>query len=215
MADRNELQSKAAEAIENFRQNRMFQRLDSGAMTKADYHSLLLMIFPQTFEVPGTFALAGVNCSARFQQVKEYLFHHADEEKTHWQWVIDDLKNTGYTGEDPRQLFPRPACQSYISFNYYTALKMPVARLAIATVLEGIGAQYGREYGARLFKALNLKPEQATFFLRHGETDREHIIELWKVIDSCELTENEWQWMCHAARMAGLLYKAMYDEAAQ
>src|SRR5688500_7822036 len=91
MDNRNELQSRAAKAIENFRENRIFQTLDSGPITKADYQSLLLMIFHQTFEVPGTFALAGVNCSTRFQQVKEYLFHHADEEKSHWQWVIDDL----------------------------------------------------------------------------------------------------------------------------
>lgn len=203
------------DAIETFRDNALCRKVDEGQFKLEDYHAILHMIFHQTFETSTTFALAGANCSATHQPVKEYLFHHADEEKGHWKWVLDDLRNTGYQGKDPRELHPRPACQAYIAFNYYTALRMPVGRLAIAAVLEGIGARYGNEYAAEICRQLRLKPEQASFFLRHGETDKEHVKDLWEMIDGCDLKPAEWAWMGHAARTAGAFYKAMYDEAAK
>jgi len=126
---------------------------------------------------------------------------------------LNDLQNTGYAKEDVRSSLPLPACQNYVAFNYYVALKMPIARLAIATVLEGIGASYGAQYARKTCELLQLKPEQAQFYFGHGDTDVGHVADIWRVIDACELNEEEMRWMCHAAKTAGTLYRQMYDEA--
>jgi hypothetical protein len=94
------------------------------------------------------------------------------------------------------------------------ATKAPIARLAIACVLEGIGGRYGSWYGQRLAEALHLRKEQVTFYLNHGDTDKVHRDELNGVISTCNLTPEEWAWMAHAAAMAGRLYRAMYDHDA-
>lgn len=202
-------------AIENFGENVLFAKVDADDISIAEYHKILTMIFHQVYESSSTFALAGVNCTTRFQNVKDYLFHHAEEEKSHWRWVLNDLQNTGYEGEDVLNSIPSISCQNYIAFNYYTALKMPVARLAIAAVLEGIGARFGALYARKTCQILKLAPEQAQFYFGHGDTDVEHIKAIWEVVEASDLTEKEWRWMCHAAKTAGILYRAMYDEAAK
>lgn len=171
------------------------------------------MIFHQTFEGPSTFALAGAHCNPKEHIVRDYLLHHADEEKSHWEWVISDLKNSGYKGADPRSLFPQPACQAYIAFNVYTAIRAPIARLGIASVLESIGASYGRMYAEKIQSILRLNDDQIYFFLGHGDTDVGHTKDIFKILEETSMSSNDWEWMCHAAKNAGLLYTAMYNEA--
>jgi heme oxygenase len=199
--------------IGEFSENRVCEKVDHGAFALDDYQKILRMIFHQVRESSFSFALASVNCAPHLRNAKEYLLHHADEEKLHWRWVLNDLQESGYASDSVESSLPLPACQNYISFNYYVALKMPIARLAIATVLEGIGARYGGEYAAKICKLLSLTPSQTQFYAGHGNTDREHIRDLLRVIEDCELSIDEWQWMNYAAETAGRLYRVMYEEA--
>lgn len=215
MSNKSEFLKIVDQMVKAFSSNAMVVKLESGCFEMADYHAILHMLFHQTYEGPSTFALAGAHCDPRLYEVRDYLLHHADEEKNHWQWVIHDLENTGYTGKDPRELFPHSACQAYIAFNVYVSLRHPLSRLAIATVLESIGANHGKRSATAIGKTLQLKPNQLSFFFGHGDTDVGHTEEILKVIDSCPLTTRDWQWMCHAARTAGELYINMYNEAAR
>lgn len=201
--------------VDLFPTNTLCQRLEKNTFTLTDYQNLLLMIFHQTFQGPSTFALAGAQCPSCLHQVRDYLLHHADEEKSHWEWVINDLKNVGYAGPDPRELQPQLACQSYVAFNVYAAMKFPVGRLAIATVLESIGANYGKKYATLIHNNLQLNPNQITFFFGHGDTDVGHTQDILDILKGCHLTANEWGLMSHYAFVAGSLYRAMYDEAAK
>lgn len=212
MANGLELNRTVTEAVEQFQTNRACQRVQAGSLSLEEYQQILLVLFPQTYEGPGTFALAGALCPSRFQIAKDYLLTHAVEEKDHWQWVIDDLRATGYS-KDPRKEFPHPACQAYIAFNTYVSLRRPIARLGIALALESIGASCGGVYGELLSKNLGVRRDQMSFFVNHGVTDVTHIKELWNIVDCCQLDDEDWGWMCHAAKTAGIFYKAMYDQA--
>jgi hypothetical protein len=201
-------------AIAAFPSAKLVQRVADGSVCLAHYHAILTTLFHQTYSSPYTFAKAAANCPWAHEGAKEYLLRHAEEERSHWRWVLDDLKATAYAGPDPRQQFPHPNCEAYISFNERIAEHMPIARLAIASVLEGIGAAFGSSYGRQLLQRLALKPGQATFFLSHGETDTVHSREIADVIGQSELTSQEWGWMVHAACVAGHFYRAMYDHEA-
>ena len=145
---------------------------------------------------------------------KEYLLQHASEEASHWRWVLDDLRNTGYAGSDPRSLFPHPTCEAYLSFAERVSEQAPYARLATARVLEGFAADFGTEYGGRFLRTLGLRPDQTQFFLSHGETDKEHVPEIQAAIQATDLSPDEWGWMIHTAECAGRFYRAMYDHEA-
>jgi len=84
MTNNKELHTIVENAIESFPQNRLCRKVDAKDIEVKDYHNILRMIFHQTYESPQTFALAGVNCPSKFQIAKDYLFHHAEEEKSHW-----------------------------------------------------------------------------------------------------------------------------------
>lgn len=200
-------------ARDHFIQNKIFKKIDAGTFSITDYQNLLLMIFHQTYEGPSVFALAAGFCDSKNQAAREYLMHHADEEKSHWQWVINDLKAVGYTGPDPRTLYPKTATQAYIAFNVYTAVKFPLGRLAIAAVLESLGATYSKKYITTICQSLKLKPEQAQFFYGHGDTDVGHTQDIYHVLAGCTLSPADWHRMAHCATTAGALYRNMYDEA--
>lgn len=207
----NEFWETVDSQIEQFLDCEVVRKLENGSITLVDYHRLLLTLFHQTYSGPYTFSLASSMCEWRHEQAKEYLLEHAEDERTHWRWVLDDLKASGYKGESPRNCHPHWSCQAYIGVNNHLAIEFPLARLAIAVVLEGIGARHGIVYGRKLLEQLELKPEQASFFLSHGETDKKHIEELKDVVGGLVLTDDEWGWMTHSARVAGQLYKGMYD----
>ena len=200
--------------IHAFPTARLVRRVDAGNVAMAHYHAILTTLFHQTQSGPYTFAKAAVNCGWQQPTAKEYLLRHAEEERTHWRWVLDDLRNTGYVGACPTTTLPHPSCEAFISYQSRIAELMPVGRLAMAAVLEGIGAAFGSTRGRQLLVVLGIAPKQASFFLSHGETDKVHTQELRDVIESCELSPPEWGWMTHSARIAGQFYRAMYDHEA-
>jgi len=203
-----------AAAVASFPTARLLQRVEVGAVEMHHYHAILATLFHQTYVGPYTFARAAVNCNWRHEAAKEYLLRHAEEERTHWRWVLDDLKATGFEGPDLRNEPPHYTTQAFIGLHYYMAEQVPIARLAIAAVLEGIGATHGAAYGSQLISALKIGRKQASFFLSHAETDVVHTAELASVIKASPLTAEEWRWMSHAAETAGRLYRAMYDHEA-
>jgi hypothetical protein len=203
-----------AAGIEAFPTARLMKRVDAGHVEMRHYHAIVTTLFHQTYSSPYTFARAGVNCKWQHEAAKEYLIRHAEEERTHWRWVLDDLQATGYAGISPRDEPPHYSAQAFLGLNYYIAEEFPIARLAIAAVLEGIGAAHGGTYGAKILRALQLQKQQASFFLSHAQTDLVHTAELNEIIAASELTSEEWRWMNHAALTAGRFYRAMYDHEA-
>ena len=201
-------------AIAQFPAARLLKRVEAGQVDMGHYHAILKTLFHQTYSSPYTFARAGVNCSWRHEVAKEYLIRHAEEERTHWRWVLNDLSATGYTGVSLRNRPPHYSTQAFIGLNYYIAEEFPIGRLAIASVLEGIGAALSGTYAGKMLGAVGLEPFQASFFLSHAQTDVVHTAELSEVLTSLTLTNDEWRWMAHAADSAGRFYRDMYDHAA-
>lgn len=210
-----ELQRAVDEGILFYSQNELLRKLSTAEIKMSDYHTYLLTIFHQTFQGPSTFALAGAHCDLRHYKIRDYLIKHAEEERSHWEWVIDDLRNTGYEGPDPKESFPTLACQAYIAFNVYLAIHHPISRLGAAAVLEGIGASYGRKTAETLIEQLNLNASQLSFIFNHGDTDVGHTKEIFDLLKESDLSSYDWKFLCHAATTSSRLYRAMYDEAAQ
>lgn len=203
-----------ATAIHNFPTARLLRRADAGQVEMRHYHAILCCLFHQTYSGPYTFARAAVNCEWRHELAKEYLLRHAEEERIHWRWILDDLKSTGYSGPDLRNAPPHYTTQAYLGLNYYIAEHTPIARLATAAVLEGIGAAYGGVYARKIVQQLKLQKCQISFFSSHAETDVVHTAELNNVLAASELTTEDWTWMSHAAEIAGRFYRAIYDHEA-
>jgi hypothetical protein len=207
-----DFEAAAADAVCNFERNPFVALLERGELSIAHYHRLLSALLPQVRSSSSTFALAGANLPAEHWKAKHYLFKHADEESTHWQWILGDLEATGFSG-NAAAMPPIPTCAGYIGYNYFTALTFPIGRLAIASVLEGIGAAFATKYGKLAAEALGLASSQLVFFSSHGETDVGHSQEIARLLDESNLGAKEWSQLAVVAKTAGRLYTAIYDEA--
>jgi heme oxygenase len=162
-----------------------------------------------------TLALAGVMTSTKYPFFREYLFHHAEEEQDHWKWIIQNLRDTGYSGIDPRNTFPEFPTQAYLSFASNFSLRHPIESLAIAYVLEKISSELAVEYGTKAAQILNLNRDQMSFFILHGELDQGHETEIFEVLERCELTPEQWGLAEYAAKATAHFYKEMYNHAAK
>lgn len=191
--------------------NKPIDLLKSNQLKIKDYHGILLSIFHQVYMGATSLALAGSMVDSKMFEVREYLFHHAEEEMGHWKWILDDLEATGYTGKDPRTLFPKTSTQAYLSYAMFLANKFPLGRLAMAMVLEGVSAKFGSLYGMDLVKNLNLKKNQVTFFLSHGELDQGHTEDIAQVMKGLPISGNDWAYLCHVTHCTATLYKNIYN----
>lgn len=199
-----------AQGIAHIAENPLLQRVDDGTFLMADYHAILCRLFAQVYSSSGTFAIAAGHCGPEYSEIRMYLLRHAEEEATHWKWILSDLEQTGYRGPDPQDLVPPVETLTYIALNHHLAVTRPIARLANAAVLEGFGGQFGKRYGDRVVELLGLEPKQMSFFLGHGDTDVGHSQEIQDVLGRSDLTEMDWKWMCRAGEAAARAYREIW-----
>lgn len=200
-----------ATEIEAFERNGLIARLDRGDVAMADYRRLLQTLFHQVRLSSTTFAMAATHLPPHLHAVRAYLFRHAHEEADHWKWIASDLEATGgYPAQTESSPMAVPVA-AYVGYNFYVATAQPLGRLAIASVLEGIGGRFGSKYARRLVQALGLRPGQMAFLMGHSESDAVHSEELKQVLVEHVHTDAEWLALSHIARTAGALYTALYD----
>lgn len=212
-SSREEYINTVEQAISDFsKENRVFEKIQTKSFLISDYHRLLTSIFHQVFYSSTSFAIAGGMLTQTNLRARDYLFHHAEEEKDHWIWILQDLESTGYKGEDPRAGFPNHAAQAYLSYGVYLSVMNPLGRLAMANVLEGISARYGLNTGKSVMGNLGITKEQAKFFILHGELDQGHSQDIVDVLSSSEgIRPEEWSELSHIARTTSQLYKNIYN----
>jgi hypothetical protein len=209
-----ELKQKIEISISNFEtQNRVVELLNAGTFSINHYHNLLINLFHQVAQSASTFALAGCMTSDELSIAKSYLILHAEEEHSHWTWIISDLRATGYTGPDPRTIPPPHQTTAYMSYAHYLALKNPIGRLVMGMVLESISARFGVKYSSLFVKQAQLNKSQVKFFLGHGELDQGHAADIFDVLSELKLTGHELYQLGHIAVTTSILYKELYNIA--
>jgi hypothetical protein len=117
----------------------------------------------------------------------EWFRHHAEEERHHDQWLLEDWASLG---NDPAELVNWPGsptmAQAVGSTYYWSLHAHPVAMLGYCTVLEGSPPS------AKFIDTLQTRsgfPERAFETLRHhSDIDDDHASELYELIDSLSLT---------------------------
>jgi hypothetical protein len=207
--------SGVSTSVENFLiGNKVIDLIEKNEFTIHNYHSLLKNIFHQVYFSSTSFAIAGSMASNISTNVRDYLFHHAEEEKEHWKWILEDLEATGYKGTDPRNDFTSWASYGYLSFGVYLGFFNPIGRLAMANVLEGISGKFGLKYGKKVLDILGLKKEQAKFFLLHGELDQGHSHDIEDIILAEKITDHQWAEMKNICLATSELYKNIYNLSA-
>lgn len=204
-----------ANQLRQFPDNYLCKRLEDGVFTMADYHAYLTVVFHQVYHSAGSFAVAAAHSTPKHQVIRDYLFKHAGEEFTHWQWVLDDLKATGGYPEKAKSRLPTAATEAYVAYNFWVAQRSPYGRLGIAAFLEGMSGLMAEQYIQKIIKQVGLKKEQMSFMRSHGELDKGHAAEIREILVSANLSNDEWKVAAHCAQVGGALFRSLLNSASE
>ncbi len=156
-------------------------------------------------------ALAGSRAVETHPQLANYLFHHAQEEMGHDEWVIEDLINLGWNRKQIISSRATLSCESMIAYEFYIAgICNPIALFGWLYILEAIGDDLGSEIANKIASHPATK-NSVKFVAGHGVADEEHTADLTKMISTYIKGEDE-QEVIHVARVVKNLYVNMFHE---
>jgi hypothetical protein len=120
--------------------------------------------------------------------VASYLARHADEERDHDAWLLEDLELMGLDREAVERSLPSATVASLVGSQYYwTYYYHPLAQLGYLSFMEGYPPS--QELIDKLVLASGYPREAFRTFSEHGDLDPHHREELDEAIDSLPLTE--------------------------
>lgn len=209
-SSKSEFISSTERCYEHFLNNNFIKKVRNDQLNLEDYHNLLINLFYQVYYSSSSFALAASRCSWEEKVMRDYLIKHAEEEKTHWCWILNDLKSTNCR-IDPRTSHPGFKSSAYFSYAHFLANRNPILRLAMAYFLEGLSAKYGKSIGLDVCKKLGLQKEQASFFVLHGGLDEGHSEEVLDVLNNYNITDALWAEMVNVVECTTQMYANLYN----
>ena len=119
--------------------------------------------------------------------VAPYLEEHAEEERDHDDWLLDDLELIGVEREVVLGRIPSPTVARLVGAQYYWALDYhPVSVLGYLSLMEGFPPS--ASVIEDLVERTGYPRESFRTFAEHGELDTHHRDELDETIDSLPLT---------------------------
>lgn len=188
----------------------LMQRLRAGQLGVELYRTYLRAMFHFVESSSATLARAAACVDSSV--LREYLWHHAVEERGHERQIADDLRALG---DDPDALagsLPVPICQAYVSY-FRTAGEYahPAERLGAVLAIESLGKRLGADVHAAL-QGGGI-PREATSFLRaHGVADVAHADHVVAAVEqhAAELAAH----VRRGAEIATQLYVELHDGAA-
>lgn len=120
-------------------------------------------------------------------ELARYFEHHAEEERGHDEWLVQDLELLGVSRREVMERLPSTAAASLVgSFYYWMRHVHPVALLSYMAVLEGNPPVVEELEKSRAITGL---PEETfSTLIRHAHLDPHHRDDLNDLIDRLPLT---------------------------
>jgi hypothetical protein len=116
-----------------------------------------------------------------------YLLEHAEEERGHDEWILDDLERLGIDRERVAARLPYPSVATLVGAQYYWARHAhPVAMLGYLAVLENPAAP---EFLESVAARTGIPHSSMSTLLRHARLDVGHVAEFDRMLDTLPLSE--------------------------
>jgi hypothetical protein len=116
-----------------------------------------------------------------------YLFRHAEEERGHDEWMIDDLAVMGVPRDEVLRRMPSQAVAELVGAQYFWLHHYhPIAYVSYIAVLEG---PPGVDFLESVVKRTGLPREAFSTFFNHAYLDPTHVAEFNEFLDGLALTD--------------------------
>lgn len=150
-----------------------------------EVYSISRMAPGSQMEKVGQFALSLPDEAS--QRVGAYLLHHAEEERGHWEWILDDLAVLGVVDrKKEEQRPPSVHATAVVGCGYVWAMNYhPAAYLGYMSMFEG--HPYTVEFLEEQILKTGLPREAFRYYLDHARLDQMHAAEIHGLLDDLSL----------------------------
>jgi pyrroloquinoline quinone (PQQ) biosynthesis protein C len=192
---------------------RLFKALFTNALDQAAYIRYLQNAYYYARHSPKIMALAASRCMDSHPELAAYLLHHAEEERGHDLWALEDLRDFHIDEAQARSALPVPACAAMVGYIHYVAgFSNPIGVFGWMYILEAVGHDLGSRVASRLKASFGGSGASVRFVARHGDTDVRHADELAQEIRTHVRHDHDLAEVTHVAEVVADLYPRMFRE---
>lgn len=158
-------------------------------LSLAEYRAFLHDLYHIVWHFCPIMAAAASRCDDRFRTVRYELYERIEEEKSHEEWVLDDIQATGGDVAAAHTRPPSAPVQSMIAFNYWSAERQhPCSVLGMLYQLEVISSVYGGRVAGAIAKATGREVDAGgfRFLTSHASMDQDHMAKLNKLVKTID-----------------------------
>ena len=183
-----ELVSRTDEARREFETNSRVLDIVANGLSLERYRKLLLELYHVVWHFNPTCAAAACRITDQHREIRYFLYDHMNEEKGHEEWVLNDLKVVGVSGEQARAYEPTLIMLGLNGYNYWSAdRRHPCSVLGMLYALEVVASVYGGQMTAAITDSLLLEGDRGISFISsHATLDAEHMADLRVVLNKLE-----------------------------
>ena len=213
------LEHEARTLLEELDAHPEARRLFGGSIDKGHYVRYLIQTYHYARWTTPLLAEAGRRMKrlGRHSRLGDLLLQKSDEERGHERWLLEDLKNLGWSAKRVERQTPTPAVAAYVAWNRFTSrCGRPEAFLGTAYVLEYLSVHRARQSVERMLAANTIPNirKAVTFLKVHGTADVRHVEELTSLLSPL-VDREEQAALLLSARTTRVLYLGLFGEEAR
>ncbi len=188
-------------------------KMNRGKMRVEDYRELLFNLRQQVVEGGRWIARAASHITADAFPLRSMFIGHAQEEHRDFQMLERDFVSVGGRLEDIQHGEKNIGSEALSAWMFHRAgQENPFDLIGAMFIIEGLGMRLARPWGEKIREQLDLRNEQVTFLLYHGENDEEHFAKLEEALASGILTKELVDRIVKTARVTARLYILQLEE---
>jgi pyrroloquinoline quinone (PQQ) biosynthesis protein C len=108
--------------------------------------------------------------------LREAVAEYIEEELGHQEWILNDIKRSGYDKEVARHSTPSFATEMMVSYAYDMVRRInPVGFFGMVLVLEGTSTALAENAAETIATKLQLPKSAFSYLTSHGALDQDHI----------------------------------------
>jgi 3-oxoacyl-[acyl-carrier-protein] synthase-3 len=188
-------------------------KMNRGKMRPEDYRLLLLNLRQQVVEGGRWIARAASSITADRFPLRSMFIGHAHEEHRDFQMLERDYVSVGGHLEDIQGGEKNIGSEALSAWMFHRAgQENPFDLIGAMFIIEGLGMRLARPWGEKIREQLDLRNDQVTFLLYHGENDEDHFAKLEQALASGILTAELVDRIVKTARVTARLYILQLEE---
>lgn len=147
-----------------------------GDISRDDYVAFLTQAYHHVKHTVPLLMSVGALLPESKEWLREAVAEYIEEELGHQEWILNDIKRSGYDKEVARRSTPSFATEMMVSYAYDMVRRInPVGFFGMVLVLEGTSTALAENAAETIATKLQLPKSAFSYLTSHGALDQDHI----------------------------------------